>query len=116
MTASFVTVRGMEIALSGKAAVACAHLERHPVMQLRVPHDGSRPSIMDGLRRAGHPPRPAIPVDLDIAREMIAARYAVPYAQIPLLRRMTPERDGDVAGWRECGYDGDAADWYCFSV
>lgn len=60
--------------------------------------------------------RDSIPVDSETARELIAAHFSAPYTNIALLSKLTPEKTGGRAGWKDFGYDGDVADWYYFNT
>lgn len=88
-------------------------------MRLRIPHDGSQPSMIEGLKHAykGAPKsrmpkwREPIPVDRGVALQ--AARQ-------PNMLRIPKDTEhyGNSyrTGWLEEGFDGENADFYCMAV
>jgi hypothetical protein len=79
-------------------------------MRLRVPHDKTFWSSLEP-DPSGFPPAPSqqLLLDPDFVRGFLARN-------LHLLHKMTEERIGDERNyrlsWKDCGMDGDVADWY----
>ena len=79
-------------------------------MRLRIPHDGSSPAIVEGLSDAV--PWRGTSSSRNVRRPVLVS---VPLANILRSRlcKIAKDRVGQRAGWKETGYDGEVADWYC---
>jgi hypothetical protein len=74
-------------------------------MRLRIPHDKlfQSSAIVEGLAKYGKN-RDSIPVSEGMA-----------YVLAQRLHKLDEQRVDDRLGWREAGYDGEVADWYCLT-
>jgi hypothetical protein len=71
-------------------------------MRLRIPKDGTEPMLVEGLARFGHH-RPSEPIAPEAVSWLLGSG---------LIAKLTEQGEGQRAGWRDAGYDGDVADWY----
>ena len=72
-------------------------------MRLRIPHDGGRPAIVEGVPGMA---RPGIAVTTEDAQYLLA---------LGRMRKLPMESEPGAIGWAQAGYDGDQADWFIFT-
>lgn len=86
--------------------------------RLRVPHDGSTATLrFTGFRDILDLPeyynvKPDDAARIASGEHFHIKRHAVYDRGFDVWARKLEEIDGRL-GWRECGYDGNMADWYC---
>lgn len=85
-------------------------------MRLRMPFDGSDPSLV-GDRYAADGWR-EVKVRREVAEELIASRslYEITEKDIPLMQVATDHWTGGRGGWKSAGLDGTKAKFYCAVV
>lgn len=100
-------ILGLRLSFPGLCKLSDAALECFALMgggmRLRVSHADGSVQVVEGLARYGKN-RPSHNVTMSAARELMDSG---------LISKLTEHRDNERIGWREAGYDGDAADWWC---
>ena len=83
-------------------------------MRLRVPHDSAQSPTLRRTYPKSFETATDVLVHPDILPNLTSQLYKLSELGEPPTQAERRKQGSWRVGWRESGYDGDVADWYCF--